>query len=62
MRAILSIVEKPLTGSNGSAVMLADVAMRVPRAWGLKVLRIQMGMSRAIAGAMVCGWTTLAPK
>ena len=29
---------------------------------GAKVLRIQIGMPRPTAGAMVCGWITLAPK
>ena len=29
---------------------------------GAKVLRIQIGMPRPTAGAMVCGWMTLAPK
>ena len=36
--------------------------IEVPGACGEKVFRIRIGMSLAIAGAMVCGWITLAPK
>ncbi len=34
----------------------------VPARSGAKVLRIQIGILRSTAGAMVCGWMTLAPK
>ena len=34
----------------------------VPGFSGAKVLRIQIGIPRATAGAIVCGWITLAPK
>ena len=36
--------------------------MRVPGCEGLKVLRAMMGMPWVNAGAIVCGWITLAPK
>ncbi len=36
--------------------------MTVPGFCGANVLRIQIGISRPTAGAIVCGWMTLAPK
>ncbi len=48
----------PLTGS----FEVGWAQMSVPGFSGAKVLRIQIGMPRPIAGAMVCGWMTLAPK
>jgi len=36
--------------------------MSVPGFCGAKVLRIQIGRPRRTAGAIVCGWITLAPK
>ncbi len=48
----------PLTGWAESGC----AQMSVPRFSGAKVLRIQIGMPRPTAGAMVCGWITLAPK
>jgi hypothetical protein len=34
----------------------------VPGSWGAKVDRMRTGMSRATAGRIVRGWSTLAPK
>ena len=39
-----------------------SASMRVPGCSGLNVLRMKIGRPRAIAGAIVCGWITLAPK
>ena len=53
-----SMVVMPLTVN-------ADVGraqINVAGLFGAKVLRIQIGISRPIAGAMVCGWMTFAPK
>ena len=36
--------------------------MSEPGFCGANVLRIQIGMPRPTAGAIVCGWITLAPK
>src|SRR6185369_69990 len=57
-RAISSIVAKPLTG----IVDGEEEEILVPVASGLKVFLIQMGMPLAIAGNIVFGCTTLAPK
>ena len=56
--AMFSMLVMPLTGS--SRVGRAQIS--VPGFSGAKVLRIQIGISRPTAGAMVCGWMTLAPK
>ncbi len=56
--ATRSMLVMPLTGS--ADVGLAQIS--VPTFSGAKVLRIQMGMPSLTAGAMVCGWITLAPK
>ncbi len=56
--ATFSMLVMPLTGW-----LLCGLAqINVPGFSGAKVLRIQIGMSRPIAGAMVWGWITLAPK
>ena len=47
---------------QGGPVTSCPAVMRVPGCSGLKVLRMMMGRPRSIAGAMVCGCTTLAPK
>ncbi len=59
-----------LTSATGSMVVMpltlsADTGcaqISVPRFSGANVLRMKIGMSRATAGSMVCGWITLAPK
>ena len=53
-----STVANPLIGASN-----VDVAeMAVPRSSGLNVFLIQIGMPRVIAGNIVFGWITLAPK
>ena len=39
-----------------------DAEIFVPGCVALNVLRIQSGMPRPTAGAIVCGWMTFAPK
>ncbi len=56
--AIFSMLVMPLTGSF--EVGCAQIS--VPGFSGANVLRIQIGMLRPTAGAIVCGWMTLAPK
>ncbi len=56
--AMFSIEVMPLTGS----LELGWAQISEPGLSGAKVLRIQIGMPRPTAGAMVCGWMTLAPK
>ena len=56
--AMFSMLVMPLTGS----LELGFAQISEPCFSGAKVLRIQMGMPRPTAGAMVCGWITLAPK
>ena len=56
--AMFSIVVMPLTGSLESG--FAQISE--PCFSGAKVLRIQIGMPRPTAGAIVCGWMTFAPK
>ncbi len=56
--AICSMLVMPLTGS----FEVGWAQMRVPGFCGAKVLRIQIGILRPTAGAMVCGWITFAPK
>ena len=59
-----------LTSATGSIVVIpftfnaetGCAQISVPRFSGEKVLRMKIGMSRATAGSMVCGWITLAPK
>ena len=51
-------VEKPFT----TASPLPSRWMRVPGFSGAKVLRMVMGISWSMAGAMVRGWITRAPK
>ena len=51
-------VVTPFTGGVG----LDRAPMRVPGCSGRNVLRMTIGMPRAMAGAIVCGWMTLAPK
>ena len=57
-RAMFSIVVMPLTASFD--VGCAQIS--VPGRSAAKVLRIQIGICRPTAGAIVCGWITLAPK
>ena len=52
------IAVMPLTGGSAGEV----AAITLPGCAGLKVLRMRIGIWRAIAGCMVCGWMTLAPK
>ncbi len=52
---------KVVTPFTGVATSVC-AQMRVPGCAGLKVERAMMAMSRAMAGAMVCGWITFAPK
>ena len=56
--ATRSMLVMPFTGSAESG--WAQIS--VPAFWGAKVLRIQIGIASLTAGAMVCGWITLAPK
>ena len=56
--ATFSMLVMPLTGS----AEFGCAQISVPSFSGAKVLRIQMGMPLPTAGAMVCGWITLAPK
>jgi hypothetical protein len=56
--ATCSMLVMPLTGR----LELGCAQISVPAFSGANVLRIQIGMSRPTAGAMVCGWMTLAPK
>ena len=56
--ATRSMLVMPLTGSCESGC----AQISVPTFSGAKVLRIQIGMLSLTAGAMVCGWMTLAPK
>ena len=49
--ATSSMLVMPLTGK----LELGLAQIRVPALCGAKVLRIQIGMSRPTAGAMVCG-------
>ena len=51
MSDTFSMVVMPFTGSVESGF----AQMSVPCFWGANVLRIQMGMSRPTAGAIVCG-------
>ena len=51
---------KPVTGA--SSLRSANAAMRVPGASGFNVLRISTGRPWRIAGTMVCGCSTFAPK
>ena len=56
--ATLSMLVMPLTAwLDAGAAQIS-----VPAFSGANVLRIQMGICLATAGAMVCGWMTLAPK
>ena len=64
--AMLRTTLRPLSGES-----LADgwpwldalsAAMRVPGAVGLRELRIRIGSPACIAGAIVCGCSTFAPK
>ena len=56
--AMFSMLVMPLTGSLESG--FAQISE--PGFCGANVLRIQIGMPRPTAGAIVCGWITLAPK
>ena len=56
--ATSSIVVMPFTASDD----VGRAQIRVAGLPGAKVLRIQMGISRPTAGAIVWGWITLAPK
>ena len=56
--AMSSMVVMPLPGSAD----LGSAQISVAGLAGAKVLRIQIGMPRPTAGAMVCGWMTFAPK
>ncbi len=56
--AMPSIVVMPFTMSCDSG--FAQIS--VPGFSGANVLRIQMGIERPTAGAIVCGWMTFAPK
>jgi hypothetical protein len=53
-----SMLVMPLTAPSASIV----APMIVPGDSGAKLLRMQMGMPCSIAGAIVCGWMTRAPK
>ena len=48
----------PLTGCDDTG----SAQMSVPAFSGANVLRIQIGIARLTAGAIVCGWITFAPK
>ncbi len=56
--AMSSMVVMPFT----SSCEVGAAQISVQGLAGAKVLRIQIGMARPMAGAMVCGWITLAPK
>ena len=56
--ATSSMVVMPLTAS----CELEAVVITVPDSAGANVFLIQIGICRRTAGAMVCGWMTLAPK
>ena len=56
--ATLSMLVMPFTAWVDSGV----AQMSVPGFSGANVLRIQIGICLATAGAIVCGWITLAPK
>ncbi|MDQ1241006.1 MAG: hypothetical protein QG550_256 [Pseudomonadota bacterium] len=56
--AMRSTVVMPLTSGLGAVRSWISV----PGASGAKVFLIQIGMRFWTAGAMVCGWMTLAPK
>ncbi len=56
--ATRSMLVMPLMGS----AEVGWAQMSVPAFSGAKVLRIQIGIASFTAGAMVCGWITLAPK
>ncbi|OPZ66194.1 MAG: hypothetical protein BWY83_02951 [bacterium ADurb.Bin478] len=51
--------EMPLTRNRPGA---GSALIRVPAKAGLKLLRMRMGIFFSIAGCMVGGWMTLAPK
>ena len=56
--AIRSMLVMPLTACDETG----DSQMSVPGLSGANVLRIQIGIRFSTAGAIVCGWITLAPK
>mmetsp|Transcript_31783 Transcript_31783/g.92314 ORF Transcript_31783/g.92314 Transcript_31783/m.92314 type:complete len:339 (-) Transcript_31783:774-1790(-) len=60
--AMLSIVEKPATQLFRRTVSSEGTKIRVPDASGLKVFLMKMGIRALIAGSMVFGWITFAPK
>jgi hypothetical protein len=55
---MFSIVAKPFTGWELEVVL----EILVPGTLGLNVFLIQIGIPSAMAGAIVLGWTTFAPK
>ena len=66
------IIPAPSTLTSATASMLVmpftawstsgAAQISVPGFSGANVLRIQIGMPFVTAGAIVCGWITLAPK
>ena len=53
-----SMLVIPLTGCEE----FGDSQMSDPALSGANVVQIQIGIRFSTAGAMVCGWMTLAPK
>src|ERR1700730_11936196 len=59
-RSLLAGAQRLLAAYAGCAPTGAG-PMRVPRAWGLNVLRTQTVISVSSASGSTCGWSTLAP-
>ena len=63
-RAMSSMEENPQTHFSVSVFVVDSFHMRDPRNFGLKVFRIMIGIGGLLemAGCIVLGWITLAPK
>mmetsp|Transcript_20552 Transcript_20552/g.57022 ORF Transcript_20552/g.57022 Transcript_20552/m.57022 type:complete len:435 (-) Transcript_20552:1238-2542(-) len=64
MSAMCSMLEKPHTHESDWVSVTLEVKIRVPRNLALKVFRMKMGICGLleIAGCIVFGWITFAPK